>query len=74
MQVRFLHSGDFSQDIESVFRMMYTQIGLGNTGAEEICHHLLQTLLVMLIKQIDRSIDTEENKGVILGERIKKIY
>lgn len=67
-----LHSGDFSQDIESVFRMMYTQIGSGNTGAEEICHHLLQTLLVMLIKQIDRSIDTEENKGVILGERIKK--
>ena len=67
-----LHSGDFSQDIESVFRMMYTQIGSGNTGAEEICHHLLQTLLVMLIKQIDRSIDTEDNKDIILGERIKK--
>lgn len=67
-----LHSNAFSQDIEHLFRMMYTQICSENTGAEEICHHLLQALIVMLIKQIDRRIDTEESKEVILGERIKK--
>ncbi|MED1468537.1 AraC family transcriptional regulator [Bacillus salipaludis] len=67
-----LRSGAFSQDIEDLFRMMYTQICSRNTGAEEISHHLMHTLLIMVLKQMDRSNDTEESKGVILGDRIKK--
>ncbi|MBD1383542.1 helix-turn-helix transcriptional regulator [Metabacillus arenae] len=67
-----LYSNAFSQDIKNLFRMMYTQICAENTGAEEVCHHLLQSLIIMLVKQIDRRIDTEEHKEVIVGERIKK--
>jgi hypothetical protein len=48
-----LNSGAYSQDIENIFRMMYNQICSENAGAEEICHHLLQALIIMILKQID---------------------
>jgi AraC-like DNA-binding protein/mannose-6-phosphate isomerase-like protein (cupin superfamily) len=67
-----LRSGSFSQDIEHLFRMMYNQICSGNPGAEEVSYHLLQTLLIMLLKQIDRSIDNEDSEKVVVGERINK--
>ncbi|MCP1452343.1 helix-turn-helix transcriptional regulator [Priestia megaterium] len=67
-----LFSDAFSQDIENLFCMMYSQICSENAGAEEISHHLLQALIIMLVKQINRSIEKEEDKEVILGERIRR--
>lgn len=49
-----LRSSVFSKDIEDLFYMMYTQAYSGNTKAEEICHHLLLSLLIILIKQFPK--------------------
>lgn len=67
-----LRSGPLAGDIENLFRMMHSQIFSGNTGAEEICHYLLLSLITLILKQIDRNIDVEEDEDDLAVKYIKK--
>ena len=67
-----LKSGECSENIEDIFKMMYSQIYSQNTGAEEIGHYLLYSLISMIFKQIDKPIDQEKTTEYFIGNRIKK--
>lgn len=66
-----LRSSYFSQDIENIFRMMHGQVDSDNPGAEEIGHHLLSSLIIMILKQVDRNVDIEVEDQDAIGKRIK---
>ncbi|HEY8803678.1 MAG TPA: AraC family transcriptional regulator [Clostridium sp.] len=67
-----LRSGPLSEEIENLFHTMHSQIYSGNIGAEEISHYLLMALITLILKQIDRNIDTEENNEYLEVKHIKK--
>lgn len=67
-----LRSGPLAEDIENLFRMMHTQIFSGNTGAEEICHYMLLSLITLILNQIDRNVDVKEDENDLAVNHIKK--
>ncbi len=67
-----LCSGTHREDVESIFRMMYSQIYYQNTGAEEIGNYLAQSLISMILNQLDIPEEKEETTEHFIGERIKK--
>jgi len=67
-----LPSGIFRQDIEDIFRMMYSQVYFQYAGAEETCHYLLSSLLNIILKQVDGSVELEEAQEDVLAKKIKE--
>ena len=67
-----LHSGDFAEDIESIFRIMQSQLYSQNTDAENICHNMLNSLISIILNQLDKSECQVETSERFIGNRIKK--
>ncbi len=67
-----LHSGDFAEDIESIFRIMQSQLYSQNIGAESICHNMLNSLISIILNQLDKSEDQLKTSERFIGSRIKK--
>lgn len=67
-----LHSGSYAQDIENLFNMMHCQIYNGNIGAEEISNYLLLSIISIILKQINRTIEQTENEKDFTVKNIKK--
>lgn len=66
-----INSGEFYKDIEHLFEMIYFQISSGKDGAEEICNYLASSLIIIILKQVNKTADSEKNEEDILGQRIK---
>ncbi len=66
-----LHCGALRQDIENIFKMMHSQIYSQETGAEEIAHHLLCTLISVILHQIEKPKSQKEISEYSIGKHIK---
>ncbi len=51
---------------------MHSQIYSKNPGAEEISHHLLHSLIFIILKQLEKPKEKQENAEYFIGNRIKK--
>ena len=67
-----LKSGTSSENVENIFKIMHSQIYSQNNGAEEIGHHLLQSLISIILNQLDKPREQEESTEHFIGKRIKK--
>lgn len=70
--IPILHSGSYAEDIKNLFHTMYCQTYNGNTGSEEISHYLLLSIISIILKQINRTIEQEENEEDLAVKHIKK--
>jgi AraC-like DNA-binding protein/mannose-6-phosphate isomerase-like protein (cupin superfamily) len=57
--------------IHSIFSTIYNQLCNENDDCEELCHYLLQALLVLLLQLSKGTVSTESETEQKLGERIK---
>ena len=67
-----LHSGAYKEDIENIFKMIYSQVYLQNSGAEEMSHYLLYSLITIILNQIDKPKSEKEITEHSIGNHIKK--
>ena len=67
-----LHSGALGQEIESIFKMMHSQIYSQKVGAEEIGNYLLCALISVILNQIDKPKSQKEISEYSIGKHIKK--
>ena len=68
-----LHSGVFFEDIESIFRIMHSQLYSQNIGAENISQHMLYSLIYLILNQLDKPKKRDEVSDYFIGNRKKNI-
>lgn len=69
-----LHCGEQFSLMERAFSLIFDEIYSGRKGSEECGHHLMQSLLLMvmrLIRETSVRLDGTETESPILGERIR---
>lgn len=64
--------GEYADEIESLFKIMYSHIYKGNDGAEEICINLVSALLNIIVRNLIKNDDTIATDDNIAGNRIKQ--
>ena len=47
-----LHTGEMSESVQSIFKEVYEQISRKKISKRSVCHHLLNALFIILLKQI----------------------
>ena len=57
-----LHAGEFSDDIKSIFHIIFEQVSQKKTYAPFICYHLLNALLTILATQLPQEKLIQRNK------------
>ena len=68
-----LQTGTYREEIENIFSMMYSQIYSQSSGSEEIANYLACSLISIMLNQLEKSKEREEETTEhFIGERIKK--
>ncbi|MDI5983588.1 AraC family transcriptional regulator [Halomonas sp. M4R5S39] len=67
-----LASGEHRAAFESLFELLYDQVGVGQRGAGEICHHLLQALILLVGRLMERPEPRLESPGYDLGREVRR--
>lgn len=67
-----LHTGDMANNIEAIFHALFEQVSQKKIEAGAICYHLLNALLIMLLKQVPHEKIVQCNKMDASFQRCKE--
>ncbi len=67
-----IHSGQHFEAVESIFKIMYSEVFSNRKGVEETCKYLLFSLITIVLRLADSSGNKKKQEEYELGQRIKK--
>ena len=67
-----IHSGEHFDAIESIFKIMYSEVFSNRKGVEETCNYLMLSLITIVLRLADSSGNKKKEEEYQLGQRIKK--
>lgn len=66
-----LASGEQHAALASLFELLYDQVGVAQSGAAETCHHLLQALILLVGRLLERPEPRLDAPGYDLGREVQ---
>ncbi len=67
-----IHSGEHFEAIESLFKIMYSEVFSNRKGVEKTCNYLMLSLISIVVRLVELSGNKKEEEEYELGQRIKK--
>ena len=67
-----IHSGEHFEAIESIFKLMYSEVFSNLKGTDETGNYLMLSLITMVLRLADLSGNKKKEEEYQLGQRIKK--